>query len=120
MNDIPADIAEELARLLDEADARLRLSTRESDPDEIQQRIPERLTPTESMDEAMALGAAWGEATRRALGWEWVWVEDVETLGISPPDHRYLVMPLQFLAANVTADVDERNTLLLYNMLKAG
>jgi hypothetical protein len=120
VTEIPADIAEELATLLDEADTRLGLSTRESEPDEIQQRIPEHLTATGSTDEAMALGAAWGEATRRALGWEWIWLDDVETLGVAPSDRRYLVMPLHFLMTNVTGEVDQRNTLLLFNMLKAG
>ena len=115
---IPEDIAGELAGLLDEAVERLGHSPRDADPDEVQRLIYSQIDSVEATDDKLVLGAAWGESARRALGWNWIWLADVETLGIAPADERHLVMPLQLLAENAAADLDHRNCLLLYNMLK--
>jgi hypothetical protein len=72
-------------------------------------------------DVAIILGAAWGDAVCRAIGWDWVRLRspDLEELAVVAPDRSVATFPVLFLG-DVLRDPNKQTTLLLYNMLKAG
>ncbi len=73
-----------------------------------------------SLADATALGALWGEALSRAVGWTWACV----TLGartsecLISADRAHACAPLEYLASQRTSA--EVTVLLLYNLIVAG
>lgn len=101
-------------------------------PEELQTRIfdaLERLRASERNasrleDRSFWLGIAWGESIVRALGWEWVMLENPKLKAMTPavanPNRSLVVTPLQLIERIATNPSADPNSQLLFNMIKAG
>lgn len=74
-----------------------------------------------SLAAGQAVGAVYGEALRRQLGWEWriLHIGEQVTLAVASPDDAYLHLPLAFIPRQLEP-TRSPTALLLFNMLAQG
>lgn len=67
--------------------------------------------------EVLPLAIAWADALCKSAGWEWAFVD--EELVVVSKDRAYLIDQFALIEANKARD-DDGNSLLLFNMIRAG
>jgi hypothetical protein len=70
---------------------------------------------------AIVLGAAWGDAACRGLGWEWAWMvgDGWAEAAVVARDRSAFVTPISVLG-DALSDPNRQTTMLLYNMILDG
>jgi hypothetical protein len=73
-------------------------------------------------DAALYLGCLWGQTVCDELGWEWAALKEGQRThyGIVSPKRESVALPTLHFRALLKNSAEEVNTLLLYNMIKAG
>lgn len=74
------------------------------------------------VDLSIALGCLWADAVVRQLGWEWAFITKgrIQVYAIVSPDRAFTIFPMVYVRKLVGDPNTNQNSLLLYNLLKAG
>jgi hypothetical protein len=107
--------------------------TEQAAPDEVVQSISDAVATIrrsmsdrqQAFEASIPYGALWGDQVRRALGWEWVWLTEVEDeqyqyYAVTSPNREYFVAPLFLHGPFAMGDAEEDTSVLLFNLLRTG